>query len=190
MKSFSSLQDDPKAIRCLLLRQDRCLLRQDRCLLLRQDRCLPQAEICLPQTGSCLPQTEICLPQTEICLPKQRSVFSKQRSVWPKQRSVFPKQRSVFSKQRSVCPKHRSALSQHVRGLSFPNSTMFKSQKVGPAPNHQKWFEMGREWSPGPENRPPGMPRPFSRLWDRSRGPGRPRVVPESAQSRPRTPVG
>ena len=40
-KSFSSLQDDAQAARCLLLRQDRCLLlRQDRCLLLRQDRCL------------------------------------------------------------------------------------------------------------------------------------------------------
>ena len=41
LKSFSSPQDDPKAARCLLLRQDRCLLlRQDRCLLLRHDRCL------------------------------------------------------------------------------------------------------------------------------------------------------
>ena len=34
---FEVSQDDPKAARCLLLRQDRCLLlRQDRCLLLRQ----------------------------------------------------------------------------------------------------------------------------------------------------------
>ena len=48
---------------------------------------------------------------------------------------------------------------------------MFKSQKVGPAPNHQKWSEMGPEWSPGHENRPPGMPRPFPSLWDQSRGP-------------------
>ena len=69
-----------------------------------------------------------------------------------------------------------------LRSLNCGNVTMFKSQKVGPAPNHQKWPEMGPEWSPGPENRPPGMPRPFSRLWDRSRGPGRPQVGPESAQ--------
>ena len=48
---------------------------------------------------------------------------------------------------------------------------MFKSQIVGLALNHQKWSEIGPEWSPGPENRPPGMPRPFSRLWDQSRVP-------------------
>ena len=30
---------------------------------------------------------------------------------------------------------------------------------------------MGPEWWPGLENRPPGMPWPFSRLWDRSCGP-------------------
>ena len=45
---------------------------------------------------------------------------------------------------------------------------MVKSQKVGLALNHQKWSEMGPEWWPGPENRPPGMPRPFPSLWDRS----------------------
>ena len=48
---------------------------------------------------------------------------------------------------------------------------MFTSQIGGLALNRRKWPEMGPEWSPGPENRPPGMPRPFSRLWDRSRGP-------------------
>ena len=48
---------------------------------------------------------------------------------------------------------------------------MLKSQIVRLALNHQKCFEMDPEWSPGLENRPPGMPRPFSRLWDRSRGP-------------------
>ena len=48
---------------------------------------------------------------------------------------------------------------------------MFKSQIVGLALNRQKWSEMGPEWSPGPENRPPGMPRPFPSLWDHSRGP-------------------
>ena len=48
---------------------------------------------------------------------------------------------------------------------------MFKSQIVRLALNRRKWSRMGREWSPGPENRPPGMPRPLSRLWDHSRGP-------------------
>ena len=48
---------------------------------------------------------------------------------------------------------------------------MFKSQIVGLALNRRKWSEMGPESSPGLENPPPGMPRPFSRLWDHSRGP-------------------
>ena len=30
---------------------------------------------------------------------------------------------------------------------------------------------MGPDWSAGPWNRPPGMPRPFPSLWDQSRGP-------------------
>ena len=47
---------------------------------------------------------------------------------------------------------------------------MFKSQIVSLALNWGKWPEMGPEWSPGPESWSPGMPRPFSRLWDRSRG--------------------
>ena len=51
---------------------------------------------------------------------------------------------------------------------------MFKSQIVGLALNRRKWPEMGPEWSPGPENRPPGMPRPFPSLWDQSRGPNPP----------------
>ena len=58
-----------------------------------------------------------------------------------------------------------------LRSLNCGNVTMFKSQIGGLAPNRRKWPEMGPEWSPGPENRPPGMPRPFPRLWDRSRGP-------------------
>ena len=48
---------------------------------------------------------------------------------------------------------------------------IFKSQIGGLALNRRKWSEMGPEWSPGPENRSPGFSRPFSRLWDRSRGP-------------------
>ena len=48
---------------------------------------------------------------------------------------------------------------------------MLKSQMVRLALNRQKCTEMDPEWSPGPENRPPGMPRPFPSLWDHSRGP-------------------
>ena len=51
-----------------------------------------------------------------------------------------------------------------LRTLSCGTITMFKSQKGGLALNRRKWPEMGPDWSPGPENRPPGMPRPFSRL--------------------------
>ena len=67
--------------------------------------------------------------------------------------------------------KHLSCRSsRHLSCLSSLNITMFKSQKIGPERNHQTWPEMGPEWSPGPENRPPGMPRPFPSLWDQSRG--------------------
>ena len=38
---------------------------------------------------------------------------------------------------------------------------MFKSQIGGLALNRGKWSEMGPEWSPGPENRSPGFPRPL-----------------------------
>ena len=65
-------------------------------------------------------------------------------------------------------------------GLSFGPDLIFKS-----GPNHQKWPEMGPEWSPGPENRSPGMPRPFSRLWDRSRGPKPPKYSPNSRSTAP-----
>ena len=41
---------------------------------------------------------------------------------------------------------------------------MLKSQIVGLALNHQKWSELGPECSPGLENRPMGMPRPFPSL--------------------------
>ena len=58
--------------------------------------------------------------------------------------------------------------------------TMFKSQIGGLALNRGKWPEMGPEWSPGPENRAPGMTRPFSRLWDLSRVPNLPKYGPNS----------
>ena len=72
-----------------------------------------------------------------------------------------------------------------LRSLNYGNVTMFKSQKVGPAPNHQKWPEMVPEWPPGPANRSPGMPRPFSRLWDRSLGPNPPKYSPNSRSTAP-----
>ena len=72
-----------------------------------------------------------------------------------------------------------------LRSLNCGNVTMFKSQIGGLALNRRIWPEMGPEWSPGPENRPPGMPRPLSRLWDRSRGPGRPQVGPSWPRVRP-----
>ena len=39
-----------------------------------------------------------------------------------------------------------------LRNLNCGNITMFKSQIGGLALNHQKWLEMGPEWSPRPEN--------------------------------------
>ena len=132
-----------------LLRQGRCLLlRQDRCLLLRQDRCL-----LLRQDRCLLLRQDRCL-----LLQDQTSVLCQ----------------DTMLKSQKPQPSHCS----NLRSFNCGNVTMFKSQKVGPALDRRKWPEMGPEWSPGPENRPPGMPRPFSRLWDRSRGPGRPQVGP------------
>ena len=59
----------------------------------------------------------------------------------------------------------------NLRSLNYGNVTMFKSQIGGLALNRRKWPEMGPESSPGLENRPPGMPRPFPSLCDQSRGP-------------------
>ena len=58
------------------------------------------------------------------------------------------------------------------------NVTGFKSEKVRLALNHQKWPETGPEWSPGSENPPKWIARPFPSLWDRSRGP-KPNADPE-----------
>ncbi len=68
-----------------------------------------------------------------------------------------------------------------LRSLNCGNITMFKSQIGGLALNRRKSPEMGPEWSPGPENQSPGMPQPFSRLWDRSRG-----QTASKPQSKPR----
>ena len=64
-------------------------------------------------------------------------------------------------------------------------SQLFKSQIGGLALNRRKWPEMGPEWSPGPENGPPSVSRPFSRLWDQSRGPKPPKCKPNSRSTAP-----
>ena len=74
----------------------------------------------------------------------------------------------------------RCLLLQYHNGI-----TMFKSQMGGLALNRRKWPEMGPEWSPGPENRSPGFSRPFSRVWDRSRGPKPPKYSPNSRSTAP-----
>ena len=72
-----------------------------------------------------------------------------------------------------------------LRNLNCGNITMFKSRISGLALNRRKWSEMGPEWSPGPENWSSGMLRPFSRLWDRSRGPKPPTYSPNSRSTAP-----
>ena len=62
-----------------------------------------------------------------------------------------------------------------LRNLNCGNVTVSKSQIGGLALTRRKWPEIGPEWSPGPENRPPGMPQPFSCLWDRSCDPKPPK---------------
>ena len=72
-----------------------------------------------------------------------------------------------------------------LRSLNCGNVTMFKSQIGGLALNPRNCFKMGPEWSPGPENRPPSMPRhilasgtgPAAQVDPKSA-----RVGPESAQ--------
>ena len=63
-------------------------------------------------------------------------------------------QTSVLTQQQtSLLLQEHSHLSC-LRSLNCGNVPMFKSQKVGPALDRRKWFEMGPEWSPGPENPP------------------------------------
>ena len=147
-----------------MLRQDRCLLlRQDRCLLLREDRCL------LLRQGRCL------LLQEQTSLLPQHTMLKSQKSELPQHHNVQVSDISI-----APIPQCSS-----LRSLNCGNITMFKSQIGGLALNRRKCSEMGPEWSPGPENRPPGMPRPFSRLWDRSRGPNPPKYSPNSRSTAP-----
>ena len=131
------------------------MLRQDRCLLLRQDGCL------LLRQDRCL------LLRQDRCL-------------------LLHEQTSVLS-QHTLLRSQKSPLCQcsNLRSLNCGNVTMFNSQRGGLALNRRKWAEMGPESSPGPENRPPGMPRPFSRLWDRSRGPKPRKYSPNSRSTAP-----
>ena len=82
---------------------------------------------------------------------------------------------SIHNVKVSEVPNAPMALCSLLRHLNCGNITMFKSQIGGLALNRRKWLEMGPEWSPGPENRRPGMPRPFPSLWDQSRGPKSPK---------------
>ena len=69
--------------------------------------------------------------------------------------------------------------------LMSQGSQLFKSQISSLALNRRKWPEMDPESAPDPENRPPGMARPFTRLWDRSRGPKPPKYSPNSGSTAP-----
>ena len=68
-----------------------------------------------------------------------------------------------------------SAAETGQMSVEVSKSQLFKSQLGGLSLIRRKWFEMGPEWSPGPENRSPGFSRTFPRLWDRSRGPKPPK---------------
>ena len=96
--------------------------------------------------------------------------------------SQLPQYHNVQVSDISIAPIPQSS---SLRSRNCPNITMLKSQIGGLALNRRKWPEMGPEGSPGPENRPPGMLRPFSRLWDRSRGPNPPKYSPNSRSTAP-----
>ena len=93
-----------------------------------------------------------------------------------------PQQHNVQAPEMSIAPIPQCSSLRH---LNCGNVTMFKSQIGGLALNRRKWPEMDPDWSPGPENRSSGFPRPFSRLWDRSRGPKPPKYSPNSRSTAP-----
>ena len=127
--------------------------------------------------------------QTPVLSQQQTSVLSQQKtSILSQQQtcSLLQEQTSVVC-QHTVLMSEKSQLSQcsSLRSLNCGNVTMFKSQIGGLALNRRKWSGMGLEWSPGPENRSPGFPRQFSRLWDRSRGPKPSKYNPNSRSTAP-----
>ena len=91
------------------------------------------------------------------------------------QMSAFGTRRMPSGARKDVClvSTHNVEVSEvcSVPMFKSQKSQLFKSQKGGLALNRRKWPEMGPEWSPGSENRPPSFSRPLSRLWDRSCGP-------------------
>ena len=120
--------------------------------------------------------------QTSVLSQQQTSVLSQQQT------SVLSQQKtSILSQQktRQLPASGRLLLCQSLTSVGqapmHGQVTMFKSQIGGLALNRRKWPEMGPESSPGPENQSPGMPQPFSRLWDRSRG-----QTASKPQSKPR----
>ena len=153
-------------IRDRLTQDKRLLLRQDRCLLLRQ--AVFQLYICSVTAA------DICLVSTADICPVSAAdigpVSTADISSVLSQRTMLKSQKSQLSQCHIVEVSEVSivAMSQcsSLRSLNSGNVTMFKSQIGGLALNRRKWAEMGPEWSPGPENRPPGMPRPFPSLWD------------------------
>ena len=72
-----------------------------------------------------------------------------------------------------------------ILGQLHAMHTMFKSQIGGLALNRRKWLELDPEWSPGPEKRCPGFPRPFSLLGDQSCGPKPPQYSPDPQSTVP-----
>ena len=107
----------------------------------------------------------ICLDKTDVCCKdKKDACFCDRTDV------LCCKNMSVLS-QHTMLMSQKSQQSQCrcLRSLNCGNVTMFKSQIGGLALDRRKWSEMVPEWSPGHENRPPGMPRPFSPLGPVSR---------------------
>ena len=71
---------------------------------------------------------------------------------------------SVETGQMSAVETRQMSAAETGQMSAVETRQMLKSQIGGLALNRRKLSEMGPEWSPGPENRPPGMQRPFSRL--------------------------
>ena len=143
---------------------------------------------------SSVARTDICLaPTHNVQVPEISSAPMSQcsslRNVNCPNTAMFKPQTCQLSQYHNVQVSDTSivAISQcsSLRNLNCGNITMFKSQIGDLVPYRRKWPEMGPEWSPGPENRSPGFPRPFPRLWDRSRDPKPPKYKRNSRSTAP-----